>query len=437
VARLVGALRGQIAEGRVLDILEVELKVRSAALADAACVLFALLNEMAEPRPHCPVCEGAMYRQGERTKEAVSTLGAGTLTRGYWECPACSTHAMPKDELLHIENTSYTPGTRRIAARLASLESFGEASLDAWDLCGIRMSAKEMERIAEAVGGGIKKIEQEKTDGAFADGAGEAAASGEAVARMYIECDGTGIPMTVRECAGRAGKQEDGTSRTREAKLGCVFTQSGIDDEGRPVRDEGSTTYFGAIECAEDFGKRMYANALSRGSSHARQLVIIGDGARWIWNQAETHFPGSTQIVDLFHAKEHIFSLIRTLISDYTVRASVKKECYALLEAGSIAGLIERFRSLPVAGAEQQKALDAECGYFIENTGRMQYAEFKRMGMFVGSGVIEAGCKNVIGKRLKQSGMHWSVRGANAIIALRCSIMSGTFDEDFDALLVA
>jgi hypothetical protein len=378
-----------------------------------------------------------MYRQGVRTKEAVSVLGAGAITRGYWECPTCSTHAMPKDELLHIENTSYTPGTRRIAAKLASLESFGEASLDAWDLCGIKISAKEVERIAEAVGCGIKKIEQEKTDAAFADGISDAFAPGEAIARMYIECDGTGIPMTVRECEGRAGKQEDGTSKTREAKLGCVFIQSGIDDKGRAVRDEDSTTYFGAIECAEDFGKRMYANTFSRGSSHARQLVVIGDGARWIWNQVETHFPGSTQIVDLFHAKEHVFSLIKTLISDDGARACVKKECYALLEAGSIAELIERFRSLPLAGAEQQKALDTQCGYFIENTGRMQYAKFKKMGMFVGSGVIEAGCKNVIGKRLKQSGMHWSVRGANAIIALRCSIMSGTFDKDFESLLAA
>lgn len=422
-----------------MDVLAVEYGLREAALADVAGVLFSVLNEMEEPRPHCPACGNAMHSLGPRTKGVSSLLGDGALKRGYWECAPCHAHALPKDALLYVEGTSFTPGIRRIAARLASLESFEDASTDAWELCGVKVSAKEVERIAEEVGAGIEDANKQRMEAVFAgDADAEAILPGGAVIpRMYIECDGTGIPMTVRELKGRAGKQEDGTSKTREAKLGCIFTQSSTDDKGRPVRDEGSTTYFGSIECAEDFGKRMYAKATSRGAGHARQIVIIGDGAKWIWNQVDLHFPGAVQIVDMFHAKEHIALLAASLIPDGKPRALWIARCYALLEKGAVKALVKRFQSLPAANKEQQGKLDREVGYFSENAKRMQYAKFKKMDMFVGSGVIEAGCKNVIGKRLKQSGMHWSVRGANAIIALRCSIKSGTFNDDFESLLVA
>jgi hypothetical protein len=201
------------------------------------------------------------------------------------------------------------------------------------------------------------------------------------------------------------------------------------------VRDKGSTTYFGAIECAEDFGRRLHANAVSRGVGQARQTVIIGDGAKWIWNLAGLHFPEAVQIVDIFHAKEHISALIKASTPDEKARERYKGQCYTLLEKGAIPKLTESFRSLPDTEEGFADALDKEIGYFSDNAHRMQYAKYKKMGMFCGSGVIEAGCKNVIGKRLKQSGMHWSVRGANAIIARRCSILSGSFDADFESLL--
>jgi hypothetical protein len=376
-----------------------------------------------------------MHAQDTRAKQVTSLLGEGTLERGYFECPSCHAHAIPKDGLLHIENTSFTPGVRRVAAKLASLESFDEAHKDMEMLCGVTISAKEVERLAEAVGEGIEGINKTQADAVFSGKATEPVAPG--AARMYIEFDGTGVPMTGRELKDRCGKQPDGTSKTREAKLGCVFTQSGVDDEGDPVRDRDSTTYFGAIECARDFGRRLYSHAMRRGAGLARETVIIADGARWIWNQADLHFPGAVQIVDIFHAKEHVWSLIRSGIPDEGRQKRLRRRCYALLERGAIPRLIEVFRSLPATGPGFAEALEREVGYFSDNAHRMQYAKFRRQGMFVGSGVIEAGCKNVIGKRLKQSGMHWSVRGANAIIALRCSILSGAFDADFESLLAA
>jgi hypothetical protein len=113
------------------------------------------------------------------------------------------------------------------------------------------------------------------------------------------------------ETEGRAGRTQGQPARTRECKLGAVFTQTTIDDQGRPVRDEHSTTYAGAIETAEEFGLRVYTEAFNRGWDRATIRVVMGDGSRWIWNIAEQHFPGAIQIVDLYHAREHLWDLAR------------------------------------------------------------------------------------------------------------------------------
>jgi len=122
--------------------------------------------------------------------------------------------------------------------------------------------------------------------------------------------DGTGIPVSKTETAGRKGKQENGQSKTREIKLGCVFTQIELDKDNRPERQEHSTTsttYVGAIESSEEFSKRLYAEAQRRGIERAKEVCIIGDGAKWIWNIAEENylytgiFERAIQIIDITH----------------------------------------------------------------------------------------------------------------------------------------
>jgi hypothetical protein len=245
---------------------------------------------------------------------------------------------------------------------------------------------------------------------------------------MYIEYDGTGVPVMKREVSGRKGKQEDGTAKTREAKLGCIFTQTTTNEEGEPVRDKHSTTYFGAIETSDSFSKRLYAEAINRGVDSAEKVVVIGDGAKWIWNLAKDNFPDAVQIVDLYHAKEHLGEFIKTVVSDVDAQANLKSEWFSLLDDGEIDELTTQMNRLAAFSPDRQDALERDVNYFFENAARMKYADFKKQKLFAGSGVIEAGCKNVIGKRLKQSGMHWSVHGANAIIALRCAILSDNFD---------
>jgi len=374
-------------------------------------------------------------KKDKRIKQITSLLGDGNITRNYYECEKCHSHAIPKDRLLGIENTSFTPGVIYATSKLAGNDAFRSSSEALKELCGIDVTSKETERIAESIGERLEEINQQKTTEAF-DGS-KTSTPEMTIPIMYIEYDGTGVPMTKRELEGRQGKQEDGTSKTREAKLGCIFTQTDTDEKGNPIRDSNSTTYFGAIETAAQFGMRLYGEATQRGVHSAEKVVIIGDGAKWIWNVAAEHFPNAIEIVDLYHAKEHVYNLIKKLISDDNLRYHYKKKWFSLLEKGDIDDLVTEFSLIEARTAEQQEAIDKETGYFTENALRMQYKNFKRQHLFVGSGVIEAGCKNVIGKRLKQSGMRWSVRGANAVIALRCSILSDTFGHSFKQLFSA
>ena len=164
--------------------------------------------------------------------------------------------------------------------------------------------------------------------------------------------------------------------------------------------------------------------------------VGYGDGADWIWNLIAEHFPGAIQIVDLYHAREHLWDLARKLNpADEAAQKHWLMRKLDWLENGRIEKLALALRKLADAeqNAEVAKAIRIEAEYFDSNQDRMRYPEFRRQHLFVGSGVIEAGCKTVIASRLKQSGMFWTVRGANAIIALRCCRLSSRFEDYWEA----
>jgi Alcohol dehydrogenase transcription factor Myb/SANT-like len=156
----------------------------------------------------------------------------------------------------------------------------------------------------------------------------------------------------------------------------------------------------------------------------------MGDGAEWIWNIAEQHFPGAVQIVDLYHARQHLWDLAHKLYPNHEAEQNRWIMVHQnMLDEGRIEHLVTTLRSIDSASPELAEKIRTEAGYFDNNAKRMRYPEFRRQHLFVGSGVIEAGCKTVIGTRCKQSGMFWTVRGANAIIALRCCQLNGEFED--------
>jgi hypothetical protein len=247
--------------------------------------------------------------------------------------------------------------------------------------------------------------------------------------KLYAVIDGTGVPMTSKETAGREGKGDDGKARTREAKLAVFFTQDEVDEDGYPVRDRDSASVITSFEPAAAFGKLVRAEGIRRGADDIRQVTVIGDGAPWIWGIAGEKFPGATQVVDLYHAREHLHSLTRAV---EFMLGDRKEEWLAArledLDYGDIDGIERAVREFPFIGVKKTE-VDRELGYFLNNAPRMRYRWFRSRGLFVGSGVVEASCKTIVGQRLKQSGMHWTTSGADAIITLRAEEASRHWNE--------
>jgi hypothetical protein len=412
-----------------LDLEAVEMATRAASHRFGAKVLEGLLSRPVGPERTvaCDCGHQAHFHQ-MRVKQLMTALGPITIERPYYVCPHCHAGRSPRDRELDVEGVACSPGVRRMMAVVGSESSFEQSREQLQLLAGIEVPAKSIERHAEAVGADIEAREQVAIHQAKQLELPEVCVP--TVSLLYIEMDGTGIPVVKAETVNRAGKIEGQPAHTREVKLGCVFTQTTTNAEGRPVRDENSTSYVGAIESAEQFGLRLYTEAWRRGWSRAQKKVVLGDGAVWIWNSTDLHFPGAIQIVDLYHARQHLWELSAKLFhDDEKGRKQWLARCLNRLDKGKIEALVKILQAHSPGSEELAKTIRNEAEYFERNAERMRYPVFRAQGLFVGSGVVEAGCKTVIGARLKCSGMFWTVRGANAIIALRCCRLSGRFED--------
>jgi hypothetical protein len=234
--------------------------------------------------------------------------------------------------------------------------------------------------------------------------------------------------MRASETAGRPGKGQDGQAGPREVKLARLFTVSRPDSKGRPVTDPGSSTYAFTFDGKDALARLVRAEYLRRGGGHFRQVVALGDGAAWIWNMAGDLYPHATHIVDIYHAREHLHDLAAHLAFITPDPPQWLASRLQELDAGDIEAVIGAARSYPLEGVKASE-LDTKAGYFERNIHRMRYARFRKLGMFTGSGHIEAACKQIVAQRAKQSGMHWTVEGAASIIALRTQHASGRWDE--------
>jgi len=407
----------------------VELALRTALHAAGAAGLTELLHESGPiPTSVSCSCGGKARYKDMRRKPILTVLGPSQMLRAYYWCARCRRGQFPADAARDIQGVELSPGVRRMIALVGSeCSSFDRGRQQMELLADLEVTAKAVERVTEAIGADIARRQQQTIQQAMQ--LELPVAVGQPIQKMYVQMDGTGLPMVARETAGRMGKGEDGRAHTREAKLGCVFTQTTIDAEGRPVRDEASTTYTGAIETAAEFSRRIYTEAHQRGWGRAQVKVVMGDGADWIWNICEEQFPGAIQIVDLYHARQHLWDLGGKLHpnNENSKRRWVMSHQH-LLDDGRIEKLVAKLRSLSPDNPELAAAVRGEANYFERNAARMRYPQFRKQNLFVGSGVIEAGCKTM-GSRLKRSGMFWTVRGANALIALRCCRHSRQFDD--------
>jgi len=378
------------------------------------------------PRIPCGNGHEAVFA-GYRDKSFDTVLGLVTVTRAWYHCAACGHGLAPRDAELGVAGHSMSPGLAAMNDLAAVAGPFAGAARLLEELAGIPLTVKRVERAAEASGAAVSAASRDRARLIAARKLMPLPPS-PLPDKLYAVIDGTGVPMTARETAGREGKGEDGRARTREVKLAVFFTQDRLDNDGYPVRDRASTSVIATFEPAARFADLVKAEGIRRGAGHVRQLTIIGDGAAWIWGIATAKFPEATQIVDLYHAREHLHSLTRSLEFMLLDR---KDEWLAArledLDYGYIDGIEAAVRKYPLEGVKKAEA-EKELGYFLSNAPRMRYHWFRQCGLFTGSGVVEASCKTLIGQRLKQSGMHWTVNGADSIIALRCKEASSTWE---------
>ena len=290
-----------------MDLEASEIMIRSAMHRVGAVGMTQLLQfpvPPAEQRTMPCSCGHTAHYQELRSKSVLTAVGPVEVSRPYYLCPRCHNGRFPADVELDIENMELSPGVRRMQAAVGQEMPFDHGRQQMKLLADLEVTTKSVERTAEAIGADIAQGEQAEIQRAVQ--LDLPIVLGKPVPILYVQMDGTGIPVVKKETIGRQGKTEGQPSHTREVKLGCVFTQTAWDKKGFPIRDPDSTTYTGAIETAEEFGKRIYLEAWNRGWSRAEKKVVMGDGAEWIWNLAEQYFPGAVSIVDLFHAREHL-----------------------------------------------------------------------------------------------------------------------------------
>ena len=397
----------------------------------AACAVQARLNadtsDQVGPSMACACGQPARYA-GRRAKTFASVLGPLTLERAYYHCAACDAGCCPRDRALGLVDTSLSPGVLRMVGLVGAMVSFEEGHELLRELANVRVPTKHVERAAEALGREIAQDEQHVVE---PPGAHESLAP-----TLYLGMDGTGVPVRKAEVVDRPGKQPDGSAKTREVKLVTVWSAEGRDEDGTPVRDAGSISYSAAIESAAQkdtdetlsaFAARVEREATRRGFDRVARRAVLGDGATWIWNLADERFPDAVQIVDRFHVKQHLSDVAKSIYGATSDLARAwARARHDELDAGDLDAVLGALRPHAVAHDEARRCVD----YVEHNRERMRYPAFRATGLCTSTGVVEAGCKVAIGTRCKRAGMHWTVAGADAIIALRCCKLSGRF-EDF------
>jgi hypothetical protein len=415
--------------GAALGVLEQAM--RAALAAAGAALLEAVLASDGDgyrgPRAECG-CGGQAVYAGARDKTVTTVLGPVRLKRAWYHCRECKCGFAPRDLQLGIGDGSLSPGLSEMTALAGAEVSFARAAALLAGLAGVTVSPRTIERSAEASGAAARA----------AAGAEAAAIRARTIIplpppepvpdMLYVETDGTGVPVRASETEGRQGKSEDGKAGTREVKLARLFTVSRLDEDGRPVMDAGSSTYVATFDGKDALAELVEAEYLRRGGDHFRQVVAIGDGAAWIWTMAEKLYPHATHITDIYHAREHLTDLAAHLAFITPDPAQWLADRNADLDAGDIEAIITAARACPLAGVKAEE-LGKKLGYFERNAHRMRYARFQKLGMFIGSGAIEGGIKAIVVQRAKQSGMHWTVEGAADILALRCQRASGRWND--------
>jgi hypothetical protein len=399
----------------------IEDQLRIALLKDGQSLLQAMLSDSALHVAGDAANKGERTFEG-RTRRVESLFGPIELRRRYYHRHSGGRY--PLDRALGLIGDC-TPSLARLMTRAGAQSPFEQASADLAAYASVVIPARQIQRLIQSVGpqmrSTLRRLPRPQPPAS--------------IPVLYLQFDGTGIPMHKSQLLGVRGRGPDGQAQTREVKLGCAFTQTTTGPDNEPQRDESSTSYVASMLRAGEFGILMGAEAQRRSIDRAQKVVILGDGAAWIWELARVQFPGALQILDFYHATEYLAQLAGLIHpagspAFLTLFGRWRHD----LKTSSLSDILAQARShlgpLSLSPEDDQKAQSA-LGYFDNNLLRMDYPNFISQGFFIGSGVVEAGCKTVVGQRLKHSGMFWGKTGAQNILTVRCALQSQNRFDDF------
>jgi hypothetical protein len=321
------------------------------------------------------------------------------IPRAYYHCRSCGKGFAPLDEVLGLDRGSTSLRVRDKIARVSAMAPFGRGANELWALCGVHVSAKTFERVAEMIG---KRIDAEVSSLEKHILSGLAEIPAIVPERLYITIDGATVPMV---------------GSWKESKVGAVY-ETFVDKDGEvQARDVEHVVTMGDSEA---IGDRIYALAFRRGVEHAGEVVVLADGGRWIWKQARENFPGAIQILDFYHASEHLGEIARAWYGADGPKANkwLDKRKADFLE-GRFERVMRSIRAWHPTDAEHQELKRGNIVYFTRNRKRMHYDQYLARGFHIGSGIAESACKCLVQARLKQAGMRWTKEGAASILQLR------------------
>ena len=384
----------------------VEKQVRDGVVGIGAAVLSGAMRlcgtGYAGSRKLC-ACSKTQKYMNDRERNVVSLLGTFRFKRAYYWCAVCVGDA-PMDRAFAIDRTLFSPSVRECVALLGAEIPFGRGQKLLRQLTGIRLSKRKHEEISEKIGASLCPVDATLQPRSPAGPPAVVGSVRQAVEDLYITLDGTMAPTI---------------EAWREVKVGAIFhAQRGRD--GQPQRV--GTHYFGDIIKAESFGWRLYRDAQDMGLERAHRTIVVGDGAPWIWNLAAFHFPDAIQIVDWYHATERLWAVANAGFGDASPegRAWVA-QAEKSLKASRVETVIKNLARLRRRKRRARKIIDEAIGYFRNNAHRMRYRRYRHQGLFISSGVVEAGCK--------QSGMRWTLEGLRSILYLRLAILNNEWPK--------
>jgi len=404
------------------------------------------------------VCGHKQSLVGYRPKNILTLFGVVEYKRPYYHCQEeggneeqaekCSHGKCPSDEVWGVEEKRTTPGVQRHVSYLCATLTFEEAAETFRRFLPLGMSPRQALNLMKPVG----KALEEKEDGAVKalfEQALKAKTEDEQrlskniekdIRRLYIELDG----IFARMRRGSVPMEEHEIKRIgdiyREIKVGATFLAERGRERSELVEgvyidtpQKGSMRYVARRTAKGGFGPLLYALAEATGLSRAQQVVVLGDGAVWIWKLVAEHFPDAVQIVDLYHAEEHVWEVAHAVYGRKGQKAEIwAKQACTLLVNGKIEELVQEISKLPKISpseGESRTIPERSVDYFTTNAERMRYPQFRAEGMHIGSGIAEAACKTVVGVRAKGTGMRWTPEGLDAVLPLRATKLSGTYDQ--------